>query len=131
MILALAVIASSVRGRDLDRFADGHLRGVAAMLFVVDPTAGSDVAGGLLRDAYGMTQAEVRVAISVASGLSIPETAGQLGLSRNTVKTHLAKVFALSGTNWQVDLARLIASIGMLKWNGEQAISLPAAPRRR
>jgi DNA-binding CsgD family transcriptional regulator len=65
-------------------------------------------------DAYGLTQAEARVALAASSGASIPETATRLNISPNTVKTHLQRVFAKTGANRQAELARLIASIGLI-----------------
>jgi len=53
-----------------------------------------------------------------ASGATIPETASRLSVSPNTIKTHLRKVFAKTGTTRQTELARLLASIGLLKANG-------------
>jgi hypothetical protein len=37
-----------------------------------------------------------------------------LGLSPNTVKTHLRKVFAKTGVGRQTELARLVASLGVI-----------------
>ena len=123
--LSLTVLASSVRGKDVDRFAEAHLGGAAVMLFLIDPMASAGVPDALLRDAFGLTQAEARVALAVSAGFSIPETASRLRLSSNTVKTHLGKVFAKTGSRRQADLARLIASLGVLKANGK------ALPGRR
>jgi DNA-binding CsgD family transcriptional regulator len=67
-----------------------------------------------IMDAYGLTLAEARVALAASSGLTIPETAQRLSVSPNTVKTHLRKVFAKTGMSRQTELARLMASIGLL-----------------
>ena len=62
-----------------------------------------------LRDAYGLTRAEARVAFAVSAGTSVVATADALGVSANTVKTHLRSVFIKTGTRGQVELARLMA----------------------
>jgi DNA-binding CsgD family transcriptional regulator len=68
-------------------------------------------------DGFGLTQAEARVAIAVAMGLNIPEVARQIGLSPNTVKTHLRRVFDKTGTARQAELARLMALLGAIRGN--------------
>ena len=54
------------------------------------------------------------MALCAASGATIPETAHRLNVSPNTVKTHLSRVFAKTGTSRQIELARLMESIGLL-----------------
>ena len=114
----LAILVSSVRGRDAGRFADLSLPDAAVLLFIVDPANRAGIPLAWIVDAYGLTPAEARVALAASSGLTIPETAHRLGLSPNTVKTHLRKVFAKTGTSRQIELARLMASIGIMKSDG-------------
>jgi DNA-binding CsgD family transcriptional regulator len=114
----LTILVSSVRGRDIGRFADLGMPDAAVLLFIVDPANRAGIPVGWIVDAYGLTPAEARVALATSSGLTIPETALQLGVSTNTVKTHLRKVFAKTGTSRQAELARLIASIGLLGAHG-------------
>ncbi len=116
----LTVLVLSVRGKDLARFTDAGLSDAAALVFVMDPLNRSDIPIAWIMDAYGLTQAEARVALAASAGTTVIETAIQLGLSPNTVKTHLRKVFAKTGTNRQAELARLLASIGTVRSNGSQ-----------
>jgi DNA-binding CsgD family transcriptional regulator len=111
----LTILVSSVRGRDVGRFADLSMSDAAVLLFIIDPANRAGIPLPLITDAYGLTPAEARVALAASSGLTIPEAALQLGLSPNTIKTHLRKVFAKTGTNRQTELARLIAAVGLLK----------------
>jgi len=55
-----------------------------------------------IMDGYGLTQAESKVALAASSGLGVPETASRLGVSPNTIKTHLRRVFAKTGTSRQI-----------------------------
>jgi DNA-binding CsgD family transcriptional regulator len=112
------LMAASVRSRDLDRFGALGLRDAAAMLAIHDPARPMHIPAEWIVDAYGLTPAEARVALCAASGATIPETAHRLGLSPNTVKTHLRKIFAKTGTSRQAELARLMASIGVMRPNG-------------
>ncbi len=59
------------------------------LLFVVDPANRRSIPLGQIMDAYGLTHAEARVALAASSGNTIIETAQSLGLSPNTIKTHL------------------------------------------
>lgn len=111
----LTILVSSVRSRDLDRFGAFGLHTAAVLLFVIDPANRAGIPVTWIMDAYRLTRAEARVAIAVSTGNTIAETAAQLGLSPNTVKTHLRHVFSKTGTGRQAELARLMASIGLLK----------------
>jgi DNA-binding CsgD family transcriptional regulator len=112
------LMAASVRSRDLDRFGALGMRDAAAMLAIHDPARPIDIPAEWIMDAYSLTLAEARVALSAASGATIPETAHRLNVSPNTVKTHLRKILAKTGTSRQAELARLMASIGLMRSNG-------------
>jgi DNA-binding CsgD family transcriptional regulator/PAS domain-containing protein len=121
----LTILASSVRAQDVDRFADASLKGAAVLLFIIDAANKAGIPASILMDAYGLTPAEAKVALAISSGLSIPETAKALRLSPNTIKTQLRGVFSKSGLSRQTELARMIASIGLLNTGS------PAKPERK
>src|SRR5262245_25106921 len=112
------ILVSSVRSGDIDRFGGLGMRDAAAMLIIRDPVRRMQIPVEWSMDASGLTLAEARVALCTASGATIPETAHRLNVSPNTIKTHLRKVFAKTGTSRQTELARLMASIGMLRADG-------------
>jgi len=114
----LTILVISVRGRDVGRFADLRMPDAAVMLFIVDPVERLGVPQAWVMDAYGLTRAEARVALAVSAGLSVPEAAMQLGLSPNTIKTHLRRVFTKTGTGRQTELAQLMTSIGLVSGLG-------------
>jgi DNA-binding CsgD family transcriptional regulator/PAS domain-containing protein len=58
---------------------------------------------------YGLTEAEMRVAAVIGSGLSAPQAAAHLAVSLHTVKTHLRHCFDKTGVRSQVELTRLMA----------------------
>jgi DNA-binding CsgD family transcriptional regulator/PAS domain-containing protein len=117
----LTILVSSVRGRDIGRLADLSMPDAAVLLFIIDPANRAGIPLRWIIDSYGLTPAEARVALKASSGLTIPELALQLGLSPNTIKTHLRKVFAKTGTSRQTELARVMASIGLLRANGSSS----------
>lgn len=58
---------------------------------------------------YKLTPAEMRVLMMIIEVGGVPKVAPVLGVSERTVKTHLAHVFAKTGTQRQVDLVKLVA----------------------
>ena len=90
-----------------------ELIGDAATMLVqcVDPADQPQRAAEMLRQAFSLTSAETRVAALVGSGLGAPHIAMALGLTVNTVRTHIAHIFEKTGLRSQVALARLMASI--------------------
>jgi DNA-binding CsgD family transcriptional regulator len=109
------VLVSSMRSRDIDRFGGHGMRDAAAMLLIFDPARPLEIPTEWIMDAFDLTLAEARVALCAASGASTPETAQRLNVSPNTVKTHLRRVFAKTGTSRQAELARLMGSIGLVR----------------
>lgn len=81
------------------------------LLQVVDPAAPAQARLSLLRSGFGLTAAEAKVARLVASGLSAPQVATALGISSNTVRTHLSRCFDKTGARSQVTLSRLLAAL--------------------
>jgi DNA-binding CsgD family transcriptional regulator len=73
----------------------------------------ASIEGSLPLDAmarhYGLTPAETRVLFGVLNVGGIAEMAPVLGISENTVKTHLQRVFEKTNTNRQADLVKLAA----------------------
>jgi DNA-binding CsgD family transcriptional regulator len=81
---------------------------VAVFLREIGDTA--QLPGELLARHYGITPAECRVLMFLVKGMSPNETAGALGCSETTVRTHLQHLFAKTGTRGQPDLIRLAMS---------------------
>jgi DNA-binding CsgD family transcriptional regulator len=73
--------------------------------------AAADLASPLetLAAAYRLTVAETRVLTAIVQVGGVPEVAPVLGLSENTVKTHLHHVFEKTGTSRQAELVKLVA----------------------
>lgn len=59
---------------------------------------------------FKLSPSELRVLFAIVEVGGVPEVAGVLGVSEETVRTHLKHVFAKTGTNRQADLVRLIAA---------------------
>jgi DNA-binding CsgD family transcriptional regulator len=115
----VAVLVSSVRGNDRNRFADLRMHDAAAMVFLSDAANAPEIPAQRVMDAYGLTLGEARVALSIASGASVPEVAMRLALSPNTVKTHLRRVFAKTGAARQAELVLAFASLRLVGGSNE------------
>jgi DNA-binding CsgD family transcriptional regulator len=84
-----------------------------AALFVAGVAMPPKMPGEALAVLYDLSPAETRVLELVVEGCTIAQASGQLGVSVNTGKSHLHRVFEKTGTNRQVDLVRLIASLNL------------------
>ena len=58
---------------------------------------------------YKLTPSELRVLLAIIQVAGVSETADALGISENTVKTHLRRLFDKTGTGRQADLVKLVA----------------------
>ena len=72
------------------------------------------VASGIesIAKVYRLTPSEIRVLQAVVSEGSVIDIAEALGISASTVKTHLAALFAKTGTNRRADLIKTVAAHG-------------------
>jgi DNA-binding CsgD family transcriptional regulator len=109
----LMVLVSPVQGGDDDRAAVLSIKDAAAMVMLCDPDREAQVPAAWMMDAYGLTMAEVRVAVAASCGTTVAATARRLAISPNTVKTHLRRVFDKTGTCRQAELSRLMATISL------------------
>ena len=82
-------------------------RSVAALFVrkVAMEIAGIDI----IARSFDLTPAELRVMLSVVDVGGVPETATALGIAESTVKTHLRRVFAKTGSSRQADLVKIAA----------------------
>ena len=85
--------------------------GAVAAVFVTPVPGNPQPPFEALAALYDLTPTEARVMVEVATGKNRSATASALGIADSTVKTHLARVFAKTGTAEQSELARLVASL--------------------
>ncbi|MET3911008.1 DNA-binding CsgD family transcriptional regulator [Bradyrhizobium sp. S3.3.6] len=87
----------------------GRACGAIGALFVWKAKLDARSCAGLIDRTFELTPAELRVLQSIVDVGGVPETAGALGIAETTVKTHLHRVFAKTGTSRQADLVKLAA----------------------
>ena len=84
------------------------LRGGTAVI-VQDPAVATATPLHAFAELYGLTATEARVLDHLARGLTPQDAADVLGVGLTTVKTHLQKLFAKTGTGRQTELLQLLA----------------------
>lgn len=80
------------------------------VILISDPARQPPDRTQILTSVFGLTPAEVRVAIRVCDGMSLPEMAYQLEISVNTAKTQLRSIFNRTGCSRQTELVKLLAN---------------------
>jgi DNA-binding CsgD family transcriptional regulator len=89
----------------------------AALVLVTDPTATPSLARAM-RESYGLTPAEARLAQRLVGGSTLLEAAEDLQIRQSTARTQLRAALGKMGVRRQAELVRV-------------ALSLPAAAVER
>jgi len=84
-------------------------RPTAFFALIYPSNANRQISPDVLKQLYGLTPAQADVARSLFSGRSVEETATLLGLSLNTVRTHLKHIFTRCEVQSQAELLHLLA----------------------
>ncbi|MCI5073679.1 LuxR C-terminal-related transcriptional regulator [Oricola sp.] len=61
---------------------------------------------------FGLSDGQRRVAFHIANGMGLKSAAEALGISVNTARTHLARLYEKTGVSSQTALVRLLLSVG-------------------
>lgn len=80
-----------------------------AMVMIVDPARRLTPDRAALRELFGLTEAEIRVATLLVGGYDRPAAARVLGVSEQTLRSHAKAIFAKMGVHRQSDLVRVIS----------------------
>ena len=83
--------------------------GAVAALFVHQASLDTPSPPEVIARTYKLTPAELRVLLAVVEVGGVPEVAEALGVSSETVKTHLGRVYSKTGVRRQADLVKLVA----------------------
>jgi DNA-binding CsgD family transcriptional regulator len=88
---------------------DGASNAVAFIVVIYAPSEERAIAPEVLLEIYGLTRAQADVARRLYAGLSVEETATELKLSLNTVRTHLKQIFSKCEVQSQAELLHTLA----------------------
>jgi DNA-binding CsgD family transcriptional regulator len=81
------------------------------ILLLTDLTSPARPDGEQLRATFGLTPAETRLAVNLASGHGLDAAAEILGISRATASSQIKAIFAKTGTGRQAELVGLMAKM--------------------
>ena len=82
-----------------------------ALVVLVDPEARPRPPESSLRASFGLTAAEARLAILIATGASLETVADEIGIAHETARNQLKAIFAKTDTHRQAELVALLARL--------------------
>ena len=91
----------------------GEACAAAAALFVRKAELQRPSPSEVIGRTYDLTPAELRVLLGIVEIGGVPEVAAAFGIADTTVKTHLGRLYAKTGTGRQADLVKLVAGFAM------------------
>lgn len=103
---ALGLMIRAVRSEDLLT----HPVHAHAVVFISDPRGTPEISAHTLRELFGFTGSEARVAAYLANGHSLNEAADALSISINTAKSHARNIYEKTGVNKQTKFIQLISN---------------------
>ncbi|MEA2934996.1 MAG: hypothetical protein QOD74_1642 [Variibacter sp.] len=101
----LTVVLNQVR----DVTSDG-----SSIVIILNLDAHPEPSPITLQNLFGLTLAETQLAIQIARGKTLSEVARNRRLSRTTVRSQLASIFAKTQTGRQAELVALLGRVAML-----------------
>lgn len=95
--------------------------GPATLVFILDPELPMDLDEAEVRQLYGLTSAETRVASLLMAGKTLDDCCCELGIRRSTARTHLQHLFEKAGVQRQSELVfLLLKSVGLVRRGREE-----------
>jgi DNA-binding CsgD family transcriptional regulator len=104
--LALGLMIRPVRPED----ASTHPVHAHAVVFISDPQGARSISPATLKELFGFTGSESRVAAYLANGHTLTEAAEALSISVNTAKTHARNIYEKTGVNKQTKFIQVVAN---------------------
>ena len=83
----------------------------AVFVTVTDPARDLALSPQKLREVFGLTATEVKVAMALFGGQPTGDVADQLGISVNTVRNHLAHILEKTHSSGQAELSRRLMTL--------------------
>jgi DNA-binding CsgD family transcriptional regulator len=105
----------------------GSAHRAKAIVVLVDFGKHREPSESILREAFGLTPAQARIAIGFARGRDLREIAKDQGISIETVRTYFKVVLAKTNTCRQAELAILLARLAQ---QPQEQPAVPVAPDR-
>jgi DNA-binding CsgD family transcriptional regulator len=120
---SLTLLVRSLNGRS----PQPHPTGPAVLVFVLDPELPVQANESGLRQLYGFTSSEARLAHLLMEGNTLDDCCDQLNIRPSTARMHLGNLFAKAGVQRQGQLiSLLLKSVGMVRVRSEESSLKPA-----
>lgn len=87
-------------------------RRIVALLFLRETCGASGSMAETLRQRFGLTPAETRLALALAEGMGLREAAERNGVRLSTARVQLKSIFWKTETHRQAELVALLARLG-------------------
>jgi len=97
------VRVAPIVGRARDLFEQAK-----ALMTFADLGRGLEINEAVLRQSYGLTTAEARLARCIAEGEDLASAGARLGIGKETLRSHLKAIFGKTGTHRQTELSMLV-----------------------
>jgi DNA-binding CsgD family transcriptional regulator len=121
------VVLSALWGNQL-RFGWSMLGEPLAILYLRDPDRPHETRTETLQRLYGLTPSQARLADRLATGLTLSEAAGQLGVTTASARQYLKMIFQKTGTGSQAQLVRKVLMVlPAPNWSDRPPIGDPAS----
>ncbi|WP_343587054.1 helix-turn-helix transcriptional regulator [Herbaspirillum sp.] len=83
----------------------------AAIVFITDDANKIAIDPAVLQQAYGLTLTEARVAVALLDHESAREVADTLGVSPNTIRTHIKNIYSKLGVDTRARFVKLLLGV--------------------
>jgi DNA-binding CsgD family transcriptional regulator len=67
----------------------------------------------LAKNVFGLSDAQTRLAETITAGFGLTESAKKMGISVNTARTHLSRIYEKTGVNSQTALVRILLGVSI------------------
>ncbi|MBM0204441.1 helix-turn-helix transcriptional regulator [Micromonospora sp. STR1s_5] len=116
-----------IRVVPIEAEARAVLEGAALLVVMLDPEECPEPTHDLLRDVFGLTRGEARLACRLLCGETLNEIAGRSGVTLGTVRSQAKALFHKTRTNRQAELVTLLTRVAMIAENCDARS--PRSPR--
>jgi DNA-binding CsgD family transcriptional regulator len=118
--------------RSLNGSPQPNPTGPAVLVFVLDPELPVQVSESGLRQLYGFTSSEARLAHLLMEGNTFDDCCDQLNIRPSTARMHLGNLFAKAGVQGQGQLiSLLLKSVGMVRVSNAESLLKSATSQYR
>lgn len=107
----LIIIVEPLADRDCSQLRTAQTNPTHAVLFINDPEHQVTPSVQTIANLYALTASEATIVHSLANGFSLAEAAADAGLTFETARTYLKRIFSKTQSSKQSELVKLIVSI--------------------